>query len=304
MLFQIVLWLLPLLPVIILIKNYFSLPTSIPGPFLARFTSLYRAWLVYKRNAHDVQLGLHRKYGNVVRLGPDTVSVSGQDYLSIYGIGKGFVKSDYYKVFQNIVNGKRAASLVAMTDESEHSKTKRLVAHTYSLSTLVEYEPLVDLTTSMFLDTMEKRFAKPEATCNLGEYLQYYAFDVIGELTFSKRLGFIETGEDAESILSSIGSNFAYFSVLGQIPWLDEWLGKNPLYVKYFARPVASPIIQFGQKLLSERLAEQEDGKLESNAHPDFLSRFLQVRKDTPEEPMSDRHILSFLFVSRHGSII
>ncbi|KAF2104842.1 cytochrome P450 oxidoreductase [Rhizodiscina lignyota] len=297
MLLQLLLWLLPLFPIIILIRNYFLLPTSVPGPFIARFSNVYRAWLVWGRRAHEVQLDLHRKYGDVVRLGPDNISVSGPGYLSIYAIGKGFIKSDFYRVFQNIVNGKRAASLVAMTDESEHSKTKRLVAHAYSLSTLVEFEPLVDSTTSVFLDTLEKRFAATGATCNLGEYLQFYAFDVIGELTFSKRLGFIETGEDAEGILSSIGSNFSYFSVLGQIPWLDEWLGKNPLYIKYLARPVASPIIQFGQKLLSERLAEQQQGKVESNAHPDFLSRFLQIRKET-EEPMTDRQILSFLFMN------
>lgn len=297
MLAQLLIYLLPLLPLLFLFKNYFFLPSSLPGPLLGKFSNLYRALQVYGRNAHDAQLNLHRKFGPIVRLGPNVVSLSGQDYLSIYGIGKGFVKSDFYRTFQNIVNGRRAASLVAMTDESDHSKTKRLVAHTYSLSTLVEYEPLVDSTTEVFLEILSSRFAKTGQICDLGSYLQYYAFDVIGELTFSKRLGFIESGEDSEGILKSIGANFNYFSVLGQIPWLDEWLGKNPLYIKYFARPVASPIIQFGQKLLQERLEEEKQGKVEQTASPDFLSRFLQVRKEEGDA-MTDRQILSFLFMN------
>ncbi|KAK5240673.1 hypothetical protein LTR40_013668, partial [Exophiala xenobiotica] len=195
------------------------------------------------RDPHEVHLTLHKRYGNVVRLGPNCVSVTGSSaYIpQIYGIGKGLVKSGFYSVFQNIVNGRRAASLVAETDESAHAKSKRLIAHAYSLSTLVEYESLVDRTTDAFLHMLESRFAasskSPGEILDLGRYLQFYAFDVIGELTFSRRLGFIESGTDVDGIIEAIGANFSYFSVLGQMPWLDEAvLGKNPIYVKYFRK--------------------------------------------------------------------
>lgn len=183
-----------------------------------------------------------------------------------------------------------------MTDESEHAKTKRLIAHAYSLSTLVEFEPLVDSTTEVFLQELDRRYAQTGQVCDFGKWLQYFAFDVIGELTFSKRLGFLETGEDVSNIIRAIGANFDYFSVLGQMPWLDSCLGKNPVYVKYFAKPVSSPILRFAQKLLAERLEDVEK-KPEELSRPDFLSRFLQVRKDSTE-PMSDRQILSFLFMN------
>ena len=114
------------------------------------------------------------------------------------------------------------------------------------------------------MDVLNERFAsaadennedKKAKNFDLGRWLQYYAFDVIGELTFSKRLGFIEGGEDVGGIIESIGRNFDYFSVLGQMPWLDEaFLGKNPLYIRFFAKPVASPILKFAQGLLQERL--------------------------------------------------
>lgn len=310
MLLSLLIYSIPAILAFSLWKNYFSL-RYIPGPFAARLTDLYRALLVYKRDPHEVHLTLHKRYGNVVRLGPNCVSVTGSSaYIpQIYGIGKGLVKSDFYSVFQNIVNLRRAASLVAETDESAHAKSKRLIAHAYSLSTLVEYESLVDRTTEVFLDILESRFAvsskSPGKLLDLGRYLQFYAFDVIGQLTFSRRLGFIESGTDVDGIIEAIGANFSYFSVLGQIPWLDEAvLGKNPIYVKYFRKSVSSPILIFAQGLLKERLKDlaQSGGEEKENAlnRPDFLSRFLKVRKELADgdEALTDAQILSYLFVS------
>ena len=211
-------------------------------------------------------------------------------------------KSDFYACFQNIVNGKRAASLVAMTDESEHARTKRAIAHAYSLSKLVEFEVLVDSTVKVFLETLSNRFAGNGEVCDLGRWLQFFAFDVIGEMTFSKRLGFLERGEDVNGIIAAIGSNFRYFSVLGQMPWLDGWLGKNPVYVRFFRKAVSSPILLFAQKLLQERLDSLEgekEGEPDDLDKPDFLSKFLAARKDT-EEPglLGDRQLLSYLFMN------
>ena len=74
------------------VRNYFRF-RNVPGPFVARFSNLWRLWSVYKRRPHEVQVDLHARHGDVVLLGPDCVSVSGPDYVAlIYGIGKGFVK--------------------------------------------------------------------------------------------------------------------------------------------------------------------------------------------------------------------
>lgn len=310
MLLPLLTYLLPVVLILSLLRNHLFLK-SVPGPFLAGWTNLYRLLLVYKGDAHEQQLQLHKRYGNLVRLGPDCVSVTGSaSYIpQIYGIGKGLVKSGFYSCFQNIVNGRRAASLVAMTDESEHARSKRLIAHAYSLSTLVEYEGLVDRTTDVFLDTLEERFVTTATTgrktLDLGRHLQFFAFDVIGELTFSRRLGFIESGVDVDDIIDAIGANFAYFSVLGQMPWLDEAvLGKNPLYVRYFRQSVSSPILHFAQGLLKERLRDLESGggdeEKEGLDRPDFLSRFLKVGKGETEgnDALTSAQILSYLFVS------
>lgn len=310
MLLSLILWTSPLLLFIYICNAYSSLPSRIPGPFIARFTNLYRLLSVYRRNAHNDQNNLHKQLrgkSDLVRLGPNMVSVSGPGYIQqIYAIDKKLPKSDFYATFQNIVSGRRAASLVAVTDESVHAKMKRLVANAYALSTLVEFEPLVDNTTHVFLDTLQERFAAGKGkVVDLGQYLQFYAFDVMGELTFSRRLGFIESGVDVNNIMQSINANFEYFSVIGQMPWLDSLLGKNPVYVQYFRKNVSSPILKFAQSLLQERLGQLESGeKAEKEIaiqKPDFLARFLQAKdqvsgSDEETAPMTDGLLLSLLF--------
>lgn len=138
---------------------------------------------------------------------------------------------------------------------------------------------------------------------------------MIGELTLSKRLGFMERGEDVEDIAASIGANFDRCSVLGQMPWLDTWIYKNPLYQKLFVKGKVNPIIAFGQRRLQERLEGKGDegatqhtslkdselnekvlnGTLPSK--PDFLSRFLRLHEEQPEI-VTDQALLAYLFIN------
>ena len=76
------------------------------------------------------------------------------------------------------------------------------------MSNLLSFEPHVDNTISFFFDQLDKRFASTGETCDLGAWLQMFAFDVMGELTFSKRLGFLERGGDVDGIMGSIWRYF------------------------------------------------------------------------------------------------
>jgi hypothetical protein len=72
---------------------------NIPGPFLASLTNVWRVLLVWKRRPEEAHRQLHDRYGEVVRLGPITVSISNWDAVKkIYGL-----KSGYTKVGENLL---------------------------------------------------------------------------------------------------------------------------------------------------------------------------------------------------------
>lgn len=76
-----------------LLYNYFLLSSTLPGTFLARFSDLWRLLVVHRGHAHETQLNLHQSLGNIVRIGPNCVSLSGYDAIqSVYSIGQKLAK--------------------------------------------------------------------------------------------------------------------------------------------------------------------------------------------------------------------
>lgn len=66
---------------------------DLPGPFIARFSNLYKLYMVYDGRCHTKNLDLHKRYGPMVRVGPRHVCISDTATLStIYSISTKFVK--------------------------------------------------------------------------------------------------------------------------------------------------------------------------------------------------------------------
>ncbi|OHE94281.1 cytochrome P450 [Colletotrichum orchidophilum] len=281
-----------------LVKNrYNNGLNKYPGPFLASLTDWWRFFDVKGYRPEVTHQKLHAKYGDVVRLGPNTLSFADPAALkSIYGLNKGFVKSqsDFYIVQQSIANGFRLQSLFSSTDNDFHSQFRRCVNSAFSMSALVQYEPFVDNTTKLFLSQTEKLFAGNPEGCDFTTWLQFYAFDVIGEITYSKRHGFIEKNEDIDGIVAYLSKLFLYVAPVGQIPFLDLLLLKNPIYLKLSQWGFVDstfPVARFARDRMAERLPEL-DGKepllpvtsgKKLAEQPDLLSKFLAAREARPD---------------------
>ena len=68
-----------------------------PGPTIAPFTDWYKLYWGFQRTVEKEHQRLHRVYGDVVRLGPRTLSFANpQAIRDIYGLGKGFFKVHDY----------------------------------------------------------------------------------------------------------------------------------------------------------------------------------------------------------------
>ncbi|KAI2628781.1 cytochrome P450 [Hypoxylon sp. NC1633] len=284
----------------LIVKNrYHNGLNKYPGPFLASLTDWWRFWDVYGRRPDITHRKLHAKHGDVVRLGPNSLSFADPKALkSIYGLNKGFVKSDFYVVQQSVVKGHSLASLFSTTDNNFHAQFRRCVNSAFAMSALVQYEPFVDNTTKIFLKQTEKLFAGNAEGCNFTQWLQFYAFDVIGEITYSKRHGFIEKNEDIDGIVSYLGDLFLYVAPIGQIPWLDRVFLKNPIYLKlsqWGFIDATFPVARFARARMAERLGPNlsgdptkpllpvsTEGKAEVKS-PDLLSKFLASQDARPD---------------------
>lgn len=85
-------WLLGILAFIILVRRFNRL-RHIPGPFLAKFTDLWRVYHQWNGEIATLFRALHEEYGPLVRIGPNAVSVGNpHDVPTIYTNRGEFIK--------------------------------------------------------------------------------------------------------------------------------------------------------------------------------------------------------------------
>jgi hypothetical protein len=113
----------------------------------------------------------------------------------------------------NVAHGKVVPTIFSTRDESVHEIMKRPIAQVYAMSNLKTYEPLVESTESLLISKLEK-LADEGRTFDLGTWMHWFATDVIMEMTFGKRLGFLEREEDVDGILETIEGRFWYVAVV------------------------------------------------------------------------------------------
>jgi hypothetical protein len=66
---------------------------NIPGPFIAKFSPVWRLPLVWSGATHEKYRELHAKYGPIVQIAPNVLAISDPAVIAtIYGISSKFLK--------------------------------------------------------------------------------------------------------------------------------------------------------------------------------------------------------------------
>ncbi|KAF9888983.1 hypothetical protein FE257_008153 [Aspergillus nanangensis] len=244
---------------------------------------------------------MHRQLGDVVRLGPNTLSFSHpQAIKAIYGIDNKLGKSDFYPVQMQVSKGEILQSLFGTQDQGYHGRLRKFVSSAFSMGSIVQYEARVNETARVFLEKTEELYAKTGARVDMKLWLQFFAFDVITEVTYGKRVGFVDNVEDVEGIIAWLDRIFKYMSAVGQMPILDKLLVKNPILVlmsKYGLIDNSSGTARFSRARMTERLQELAEMKAlgveEIRQRGDLLTKFLESQKKDESRFFNDSRILT-----------
>ncbi|KAH9215932.1 cytochrome P450 [Leptodontidium sp. 2 PMI_412] len=205
---------------------------NIPGPFLAKITGHWRNDRTWRGTWHDDILQLHERYGAVVRIAPNEVSVVDQNVIKLlYGHGQNSVKTNWYAVWDPPIG---PPTLFSARDRKLHSFLRKRVSAAYSMTAILKYEkPIQDL-----LDLMIKKLkvqVKAGNPINLGDWTGALAIDAVGVLGFGAPLGQLENNAaDVMDIRSSVLELFFWSQCLGHY-WGQIKLRRNALTLKFMA---------------------------------------------------------------------
>ncbi|OKL57734.1 hypothetical protein UA08_07234 [Talaromyces atroroseus] len=168
-----------------------SVLRGIPGPLIARYTNAWRCYLAWKYSErpggvtyHEV---IHKKYGDVVRVGPRTVFINDPAAIPVVlGFKDRLEKTD--SVIPFMQPGK-PTSIVGIRNEQKHAAYRRPIQGAYSLSSLKLYEPAIDDMINELTGIFDEK-SENKSVINVTEWCHFFAYDTIMNITFGSPLGF------------------------------------------------------------------------------------------------------------------
>ncbi|GLB07414.1 hypothetical protein AtubIFM57258_002753 [Aspergillus tubingensis] len=164
--------------------------------------------------------------------------------MSVEAGGK-FAKSASYSVPKEI----HAFDLFRQRNEKIHGEQRKLVARAYSMDSMVHLEPNV----SSLLTSMVQKLDTLSGVVDLGVFLQLFAFDVIGAVSFSRPFGYVTAGDD-DGVFSRLKQSLRSMSWLMNVPWfydlhqvlkpyIGNWLAvndRNGYFYQFAAQEIVS----------------------------------------------------------------
>ncbi|KAF4982210.1 hypothetical protein FZEAL_2094 [Fusarium zealandicum] len=290
--------LLVLLVSIVVYRLYLHPLARVPGPRLAAVSSFWHAYQA--RNGRMAYLGktLHRRYGPVVRVGPNEVWFDTKEaFQAIYSTGSGYEKSDFYLAtaltkpridWQLNAHFSDTLDLLSERDVKRYRLQRRLIGPVYQTSNLLQYEAVVD-------EVLERAIAKLKslkgAPIELNEWMHIIAVECLGAIVLSWSPKMLKKSTDWGS-----GSH-AYHgwrrkSVFGQFPtivklnFMSRSLGRlfsTAWRVNFEIPENFRPFFPDVGKRVSRRVNAAARPKPPKDDRQDLLTDLIQLHKCKPD---------------------
>nr|P0DPA4.1 RecName: Full=Cytochrome P450 monooxygenase FCK2; AltName: Full=Cytokinin biosynthesis protein 2 [Fusarium pseudograminearum CS3096] len=213
--------LMGLLISILMYRSWFHRLRRFPGPFCARLSNLYITFRAFKKNRlyEEVQQ-LHRRYGDIVRIGPNELSIIDPHALrALHSNSSPCTKGPWYSVEHPI------KALQMTRDKEEHAYRRKAWDLAFSSKALREYEARVAGYTTQLVDQIEASQSTP---IDASLWFNFYSFDVMGDLAFGRTFDMLKNGT-AHPFMELVHSNMLTAGSLSHLPWIFPLLKRIPL---------------------------------------------------------------------------
>lgn len=187
---------------------YFHPLRKFPGPKLAAATGLVFFYKLIRGEEVSWEAETHKKYGEVVRLGPDRLSyITPQAWKDISGPGAGkrLENTKDPSTFGPDLHGIR--SLGSQFDTLAHRSQRRVFAPAFSDKALKLQEPLLlGYLNSLVRIIRNNATSNPVVGFDIVKLLNCITFDVMADLAFGEPLGLLDQSELTPWVQAIFGS--------------------------------------------------------------------------------------------------
>ncbi|RKU45312.1 hypothetical protein DL546_007167 [Coniochaeta pulveracea] len=185
-----------LLLVILRIRAYRRL-AHIPGPVLARWTDL---WLISAQSSgrcNYILADAMKKYGPIVRIGTDWVVVGDPaEVRKIWAVRSQWTRAPWYR---GLRLDPYRDSTFSTQDEAFHEKLRAKLMPGYAGKDVDNLHALIDESVLDLVHLLETKYVSTDANyrpVELASKIQYFTLDVISNLAFGSKLGYVRDDAD------------------------------------------------------------------------------------------------------------
>lgn len=226
---------------------------------------------------------LHDRYGPIVRIGPNLLDIAMPEVIkTVYGSDTNWRKTEFYQNHSLSYNGKTTYTIFSEPDPANHARLKRPIAKFFSQGNVLTKEMFVDKVVEDMCQQLNK--SSGNQSCDFGEWISFCSWDILGLMVFGQAFGYVEKGRDFDGTLKSSSGLADYFCTVGQMPFLDHLLDKNP--IMRIGPPNLGNVGRVATEQLAKRLQKRNDDRQPDV--PDFLQHFVDAKNSNPEVTEGD----------------
>ena len=196
-------------------------------------------------------------------------------------------KGPWYAIFS--LPDYRYVNRMAELNPRRHIEKYRNIAAGFALSSIIKSEPQVDTILQQLKDRLDELSKSGEAV-DFDKWFSFFAFAVLGEVTFSQPFGFIDTGTDIRGAVANTKTLALYIAVMGHYTWFHNLTLGIPLLSRIGIQP-SSHIFDTCLRAIDARKKNPE-------IKNDMMQRWLDLRAK-----YQDRMAENELFAAAVGNI-
>ncbi|KAF2795827.1 putative benzoate 4-monooxygenase cytochrome P450 [Melanomma pulvis-pyrius CBS 109.77] len=251
-------------------RLFFHRIRKFPGPFWARVSRFYALYLSAKNVQYHVELDkLRKQYGDFFRTGPREICVVRKSAVPLI-LGT-CLKSTWYNQISRKPEG---GQLTFSRDPDDHRRRKRAWDRGFSIKALATYQPRIKSKVDQLVAKFRKTAGDPK---DVTAWTMMLAFDIMGEVGYSKDFGSVVNGEEHEAA-KAIHDHMTILGIFGMTPWLLYIIGHMP-----GALAAYKPFFTWCANMIKEKKATWDSEK-----YPQDISSWLVkavMEKDVSASP-------------------
>ncbi|KAH9481263.1 Cytochrome P450 67 [Psilocybe cubensis] len=247
-----------------------------PGPLLAKCSQFWNIYNSYTGRTHLNHLNLHKRYGPIVRTGPNEVSVCDADVVQAIlgpdGLAKGPIWSGRH------TPKRKHYSLISIRNMAEHLRRRKVWNRAFSIPRIKNYEPILRKRLDQLVDALQAA-SRSNKHVDLAEWMSFFAYDFMGDMAFGGFFELMRDG-DVDGLWKMMEKGIRVQAYTQHIPWAAPILyelpgmGKNASKLMNFVIETSKKRIERGVAFTGEDLSSHLLDEVSASPQPASFGDF------------------------------